>query len=75
MTCRTCREEEKCVSLQCFGGETSSKGLFGRPRREWKNNIKLLRKDNWRAWTWLGLTEDRNMWLAVVNTVKNLLGP
>ena len=46
--CSAYRGEEKCI--QGFDGETEGKGLFGRLRRGWKDNIK-----KWDGWTWTGL--------------------
>jgi hypothetical protein len=38
-TCSTYWGEERCI--QGFGGKICGKRPFGRPRRRWKDNIKI----------------------------------
>ena len=47
-----------------------------RPKRKWKEDIKMdLRLVGYRGMDWIGLTEDRNRWLACFNAVMNLRIP
>jgi hypothetical protein len=48
----------------------------GRPRHRWVDNIKIdLRDIGWDCIDWIDLTQDRNQWIAIVNTVMNLRVP
>jgi hypothetical protein len=45
---------------------------LGRPRRRWVYNIKVnIRELNWGAMDWIDLSEDRDKWRALVNTVMD----
>jgi hypothetical protein len=47
-----------------------------RPRRRWKDNIKVdLQEVGCGGIDWIGLAQDKDRWLAVVNAVMNLLVP
>jgi hypothetical protein len=57
-------------------GRPEGKRPLGRPRRRWKDNIKLdLRKIGIDGANWIQLTQDRVKWWAFVNTVMNLWVP
>jgi hypothetical protein len=57
-------------------GNPGGKRPLGRPRRRWKDNIKLdLKEIRWGGMDWIDLTEDRSQWRALVNTVINLRVP
>jgi hypothetical protein len=44
-----------------------------RPRRRWVDNIKMdLRELGWDVVDWIELAQDRDQWMALVNTVMNL---
>jgi hypothetical protein len=46
-----------------------------RPRRRWEDNIKMdLQEVGWSMY-WIELTQDRDRWQALVNTVMNLRVP
>jgi hypothetical protein len=46
---------------------------FKRPRRRWEDNIKIdLQEVGWGGMDWIGLTQDRDRWWALANTVTNL---
>jgi hypothetical protein len=47
-----------------------------RPRRRWVDNNKMdLRETGWDGIDWIDLTQDRDQWRALVNTVMNLRVP
>jgi hypothetical protein len=47
-----------------------------RPRRRWEDNIKMdLREIGWGGLDWIDLAQDRDQWLALVNTEMYLRGP
>jgi hypothetical protein len=47
-----------------------------RPRRRWVDNVKMdLREIEWDGRYWIDLTQDRDQWRALVNTVTNLWVP
>jgi hypothetical protein len=49
---------------------------LGRPRRKWKDNIKMdLRKIGVDGANWIQLAQDRAQWRACVSTVMNLRVP
>jgi hypothetical protein len=52
------------------------KGPRGRPRRMWEDNIRMdLREVGWEYVVCMHLTQDRDQWRAVANTVMNLRVP
>jgi hypothetical protein len=65
-----------CNTLKHFPfseGKPEGKRSFGRPRRRWVDNIKInLREIGWDAMDWIDVTQDRDQWRALVNTVMNL---
>jgi hypothetical protein len=49
---------------------------LGRPRRRWVDNIRTdLGEVAWGDVDWIGLVQDRNRWIALVNWVLNLRVP
>jgi transposase len=49
---------------------------LGRPRRRWKDNIKMdLRDIGIDGANWIQLAQDRVQWQAFMNTVMNLWVP
>jgi hypothetical protein len=57
-------------------GNLEGKRPLERPRRRWEDNIKLdLREIGWDGMDWIDLTQDRDQWRALVNTVMYLLVP
>jgi hypothetical protein len=57
-------------------GKSEGKRPLGRPRREWVHNIKMdLREIGWGVIDWIDVTQDRDQWRALVNTVMNLPVP
>jgi hypothetical protein len=54
-------------------GKPEGKRPLGRPKRRWVDNIKAdLLEIGWGGVDWIGLTQDRDKWRALVNAVMNL---
>jgi hypothetical protein len=54
-------------------GKPEGKKPLGRPRRRWKNGIRMdLREIGLGGVDWIRLSQDRDRWWAVVSTVMNL---
>jgi hypothetical protein len=54
-------------------GKPDGKRPLERTRRRWENGIKMdLREIGWGGVEWIYLTQDRDRWRDVVNTVMNL---
>jgi hypothetical protein len=54
-------------------GKPEGKRPLGRPRWRWVDNIKMdLGEIGWDGVEWIGLTQDRDKWRALVNLVMNL---
>jgi hypothetical protein len=57
-------------------GKSEGKKPLGRPRRRWKDNIKMdLREVGWDGMDWIDLVQDRDQRRALVNMVMNLRVP
>jgi hypothetical protein len=57
-------------------GRPEGRRPLGRPRRRWKDNIKMdLRVTGFGDVDWIHLSQDRDRWRALVNTVMNLRFP
>jgi hypothetical protein len=68
--------EEKGMHIGLRRGYLEGKKQLGRPRRRWKDNIKInLRKIGWSGMDWIHLVQDRVQRRALVNTVMNLRVP
>jgi hypothetical protein len=53
--------------------KSEGKRPFGRPRRRWEDNIRLdLGGIGWEGVDLMHMDQDRDQWLALVNTVMNL---
>jgi hypothetical protein len=60
-------------AFKIWVGKSEGKRPLGRPRRRWEDNIRVhLGKIGWEGVDWMHLTQDRDQWWAVVNTVMNL---
>jgi hypothetical protein len=67
---------EKRNACRILVGKPEGKGLLGRPRRRWKENIKMdLREIGWGVMDWIDLAQDRDQWRALVRTVMKAWVP
>jgi hypothetical protein len=67
--------EKRNVYMLLVGKPEGNRPL-GRPRRRWIDNIKMdLLEIRWGGVDWIGLTQDRYRWRALVNSVMNLRVP
>jgi hypothetical protein len=67
------RMGEKTNVYRLLVGKPEGKRPLGRPRRRWINNIKMdLLEIEWDGVDWIGLTQDRYRWGALVKAVMNL---
>ena len=53
-------------------GKPEGKRPLGRPRRRWKDNIKMDLQEVGGSGDWMELAQDRDRWRALVNAVMNL---
>jgi hypothetical protein len=54
-------------------GRPEGRRPLGRPRRRWEDNIKIDFREIWFGDVdWIHLSQDRDRWRALVNTVINL---
>jgi hypothetical protein len=64
---------EKTNPYRLLVGEPEGKRPLERPRRRWVDNIKMdLREIGWGGMDWMDLAQNRDQWMALVNTVMNL---
>jgi hypothetical protein len=70
------RMGEKRNVYRLLVGKPEGKRSLGRPRCRWVDNIRMnLGEVGWGDVDWIGLTQDRNRWRALVNSVLNLWVP
>jgi hypothetical protein len=63
----------KMNAYRILVGKAEGKRQLGRRRRRSVDNIKIdLREIGWDGMDWIDLGQDRDQWMAVVNTVMNL---
>ena len=57
-------------------GKHEGKKLCLRPRRRWEDNIKMdLNEEGCGSMDWIELSQNRDIWVALVNAVMNLRVP
>ena len=57
-------------------GKPEVKRLLGRRRRRWEDNIRMdLQEVGLGYEDWIGLSQDRDRWQALVSAVRNLRVP
>jgi hypothetical protein len=68
-------EDERGV-YRVLVGKPEGKRPLGRPRRRWKDNIKMdIREVGYGVMDWIGLARDRERWRALENATMNLRVP
>ena len=68
--------EQSRNAYRVLVGKPEVKRPSGRPRRRWKDNIKMdLREVDCDPGDWIDLAEDRDHWRAYVRAVMNLRIP
>jgi hypothetical protein len=67
---------EKRNVYRLLVGKLEGRRPLGRPRRRWLDNIRMdLVEVGWGDVDWIGLTQDRSRWRALVKLVLNLRVP
>jgi hypothetical protein len=67
---------EKRTAYRLLVGKPEGRRSLGRPRCRWLDNIRMdLVEVVWGDVDWIGLTQDRDRWRALVNAVMNLPVP
>jgi hypothetical protein len=66
---------EKRNAYRILVGKPEGKTPLGRPRCSWVNIKMDLSETGWSGMDWNELTQDRDQWRALVNTVMNLQVP
>jgi hypothetical protein len=70
------RMEEKKNTYRLLVGKPVGKMLLRKPRRRWVDNIRMdLVEVGWGDMDWIGLAQDRDRWIALLNSVLNLRIP
>jgi hypothetical protein len=65
--------EKKNNAHRLLVGKPEGKKPLGRPRRRCENNIRMnLGEVGWGDVDWIGLAQDRNRWISLVNFVLKL---
>jgi hypothetical protein len=68
--------EERKGAYVVLVGRPVGKRPLGRPRHRWEDNIEMdLKEVGWGGMDWIGVSQDRDRFGAVMNTVMNLWVP
>jgi hypothetical protein len=67
---------EKRNAYMLLAGKSEGKRALGRARRGWVDNIRMdLGEVGWSDVDWIDLSQDRDRWRALANSVLNLRVP
>jgi hypothetical protein len=66
---------EKRGAYRIFVRRPEGRRPLGRPKRRWKDTIKMDLKEVGWGMDWIELAQDRNRWRTLVNAVMNLRFP
>jgi hypothetical protein len=67
---------EKRNAYRLLAGKPEGKRPLGRSGRKWEDNINIyLGETGYDGVDWIGLSQDRDRWRALVNAVTNLRVP
>jgi hypothetical protein len=70
------RMGEKRNAYRLLVGKPEGKRPLGRPRRRWVDNVRTgLGEVGWSDVDWIGLSQDRGRWRALLSSVLNLRVP
>ena len=70
------RMEEGKSAFKILTGKPTGKRPLGRPRRRWKDNIRMhFEEIGINAGNWVDSAQERNYWRALVNAALNLRVP
>jgi hypothetical protein len=70
------RRGEKRNAYRIWLGKPDGKRPLRRRRRRWVDNIKMdPREIGWDGMDWIDLDQDRDQWMALVNTVMKFRVP
>jgi hypothetical protein len=70
------RMGEKRNAYTLLVGKPEDRRPLGRPRRRWLDNIRMDPVEvGWGDVDWIGMSQDRDRWRALVNSVLNLRVP
>ena len=70
------RMKEGRSAFKILSGKPTGKEPLGRPRRRWKDNIRMdLKEIGISTRNWVNLIQDRDYWRALVKAALNLQVP
>jgi hypothetical protein len=70
------RMGEMKYAYRILVGKPEGKRPLGSPRHRWVDNVKIVVRDiGWDGIDWINLAQDKDQWMALVNTMMNLWVP